>query len=55
MENKIIEFGMQTGWEWFVQGIAIFFMLIGLVLCVGIIVLICRGIHALNIYIKKNK
>lgn len=55
MKSEVIEFSMNTGWEWFVQIFSII-LLIGLLASVVVLgVVIFKAIKALNIYIKNNK
>lgn len=55
MKSEIIEFSMQTGWEWFVQIFAVL-MLVGILIgVVAIGFLMFKAIQAFSIYIKKNK
>lgn len=55
MKSEVIEFSMNTGWEWFIQIFSLI-LLIGVLASVVIIgILIFKAIKALNIYIKNNK
>lgn len=55
MQDKIIEISGSTGLDWIVQSMAIVLFLTQIILVAGLGILICKGIHALNIYIKNNK
>lgn len=55
MQDKIIEISATTGLDWMVQSMSIIILLIQIIIVIGLGILICKGIHALNIYIKNSK